>query len=155
MSLENEIRSLIECPHTSLLARVLDAAPVGATLGVDGKVAYANPAGVAMWGYQHASEIRGRSYFDLIAQRDHEELVRLWRARTPGSTEPWTFRMHGVRRDGSVFPYSCVSMLLPLPDIHVVIVYFVDLTNVPEDEAATIERSLLRTAYPPPVFAEE
>lgn len=104
-----ELRLLLDRPAESMLRRLLNASPMAASLGIDGRIVFANPAVVRMWGYDRPSDMHGLSLFDLVSPEWHELLMLLWRARAEHS-DPWTYELIGIRSDGSTFPYRITSL---------------------------------------------
>lgn len=106
----DELRRLLEEPADSLLRALLSAIPCAASIGLDGKIVYANDACAEMWGFSHPGHMRGRSFFELIADEWHEPVIALFAARSGFEDVPWTYELEGRRVDGSIFPYRINSV---------------------------------------------
>jgi PAS domain S-box-containing protein len=144
-------------PDVSLKAIVDHVAmPVWVTDG-DGIVLLANPAAVAVLGYDDATELQGRSGHDAVhhTHRDGspypaEECPVLEPARTGEpvrSEEDWF-----IRRDGTLFPVSFTAVPIDLPGGRGVVLTFVDMSAQREAEQALREREAILARVAQPVW---
>jgi PAS domain S-box-containing protein len=143
------------------LAAVLDsvAQPIWA-VDAAGLIRFANPAAVKALGYDVANELLGRNSHETIHYEhpdgtpypayDCPMLLPRLTGETVTSEEDWF-----LRRDGSMFPVSYVSVPIQLPEGRGAVVAFVDIEDrlraeralrEHDAELATRERSLRRIA---------
>lgn len=106
-----ELEVLLSQPSRSLTRLLLDMAPVASSIAIDGKIVYANDFCARLWGFDSPKQMLGVSFFDFIAPESRETVIGLWRRRAEGS-EPWTYELSGLRKDGSTFEYRCTSVSL-------------------------------------------
>ncbi|QRP43310.1 PAS domain-containing sensor histidine kinase [Amycolatopsis sp. FDAARGOS 1241] len=135
----------MESPH-ALLELILDAVPQPVWV-VDhaGHIVFANPAAVAVLGYDDLAELKGKPSHETVHHHRPDGSVYpaaecpLLRPRMTGETvrcdDDWFFR-----RDGSMFPISWRSAPLALPDGRGAVVAFVDTTERRAAEQVVRER---------------
>ncbi|MDX6657190.1 MAG: hypothetical protein QOH62_1983 [Solirubrobacteraceae bacterium] len=99
-----------------LLAAVLEAAQAIWVVDRSGVIRFASPAAVAALGYDSADELLGRRSYPMLAPQATGEKV--------ASDLEWF-----VRRDGSRFPVSYVSVPIELPDGRGAVVAFTDIED--------------------------
>ncbi|MET7994749.1 PAS domain S-box protein [Amycolatopsis sp. NPDC005232] len=133
-------------PPRALLELILDTVPQPVWV-VDhaGAIVFANPAAVAVLGYDDLAELRGRPSHQTVHHHhpDGSEFPAaecpMLRPRVTGETlhrdEDWLFR-----RDGSKFPVAWRSAPLDLPDGRGAVLAFVDTTERRAAERALRER---------------
>ena len=143
------------------LAAVLETAgqPIW-VVDPDGVIRFANPAAIAALGYDHAEELSGRNSHETIHYKRPDGSpfpaaeCPLLLPRTRGETVTRELDWF-VRRDGSMFPVSYVSVPIDLPEGRGAVVAFTDIDDrvraermVHEHEAvlAAREGSLRRIA---------
>lgn len=131
-----DLTTFMQRPSESVLRNALNAAPIGASIGVDGKIVYANPQCARMWGYSHPGHMVGMPFFDLIAPAWHPLVITLWRLRREGC-DPLTYDLEGQRPDGSMFPYRCTSISFETEIGKATLAYFTEC-----DECADIDEQL-------------
>ena len=88
-------------PGEGWLRSVLDSAPTGVLVEVDGRIAYVNPRYVALLGYRRADELVGRPVADIVADVDIDRLAGFGRMRAAGEAAPPTYDFLARRRDGT------------------------------------------------------
>ena len=123
----------------------------------EGFVVLANPAAVAVLGYDDASELQGRHGHDTVHYRrpdgspyPAEECRLLEPSRTGepvSGDEDWF-----IRRDGTLFPVSYTAVPIELPTGRGVVMTFVDMTAQREAEQALRERDAILGSVEQPVW---
>ncbi len=137
-----------------LRIKILDAVlqPVW-VVDIDGLIIFANPASLAMLGYQDAAELQGKSSHDTVHYRypdgqpypaaDCPMLAPRNTGRSGHGEDEWF-----VRRDGSMFPVAWWSAPIDLDTGRGAVLTFLDLTGQRAAEQAQRERDAaeIRTA---------
>ena len=77
---------------------------------VDGRVAFANPAALRLFGAASEAEVLGRPLIEFIAPESRETLEIHRRAWLAGEPVPKRYRLAGLRRDGSRFEFEIVPV---------------------------------------------
>ncbi|MFI5610904.1 PAS domain S-box protein [Amycolatopsis sp. NPDC051903] len=139
----------MESPH-ALLELILDTVPQPVWV-VDhaGELVFANPAAVAVLGYDDFAELKGKPSHQTVHHHRPDgsvypaEQCPLLRPRMSGESvrcdDDWFFR-----RDGSMIPIAWRSAPLELPDGRGAVVAFVDTTERRAAEQALRERDAAR-----------
>jgi PAS domain S-box-containing protein len=141
-------------PDDDMLSRVLERVPQPVwVVGPDGLVVFANPAALAVLGYDHANEVTGRPSHETLhplrpdgAPNPASEcrmLSPLRTGRTIHGDDEWL-----MRRDGSFVPVYWWSSPVALPTGRGVIYSFFDLSErrVTEEAARARELDRVRAA---------
>lgn len=126
--MHEQIAKLLYDPTTSALRHLFDAAPVGVSLAVDGKIVYANDECARMFGFESGHAMIDSPFFDMIASEMHPFVAKLWNARAEDDTTPWRYELIGTKRDGERFPYQCISLHVPVPEGRGTFAYLLDLS---------------------------
>jgi PAS domain S-box-containing protein len=94
--------------HTSeaRFRSLTEATTEGLVFHDKGQIVDVNPALVAMFGYETASELVGRNLLEFIAPESHETVLKQLQS---GSTAP--YEAFGRRQDGSLFPVEASARL--------------------------------------------
>ncbi len=82
---------------------VFENAPAAVAVFRQGKIIYANPKVLELWGYQDPSEIVGHSVLKLVSPEVRDEIAEMARRREAGQPVAWEYDSVGMRRDGSRF----------------------------------------------------
>jgi PAS domain S-box-containing protein len=138
----------------ALLIKILDAVlqPVW-VVDFDGLIIFANPASLAMLGYEDAAELQGKSSHDTVHYKYPDG--RPYPAANCPMLAPRTTGKSGhgehewfVRRDGSMFPVAWWSAPIELGGGRGAVLTFMDLTAQRAAEQAQRERDAaeIRTA---------
>jgi PAS domain S-box-containing protein len=135
----SDLCTLLDRPADSMLRGILNASPVAAGLSLDGKIVYANPALVELWGYEHTGHLVGRSIFDIVAPEWREFSATLWRIR-PEEFSRWEYELEGIRSDGTRFSYVIRSLSFQLEMGRATFAYFIPIERcmAPDDQLALI-----------------
>jgi len=81
---------------------LLEQAREGVVAETDGRVVFANPAAMEMFGWSREEDWAGRSFLDLAAPEDRETLAGIF-AGPAAAAQPQRHVIAGLREDGSRF----------------------------------------------------
>jgi two-component system cell cycle sensor histidine kinase/response regulator CckA len=79
-----------------------------------GVIEIVNPALVALFGYEHESELIGRMVLDLLTSESRREIAEVMRQREQGLPVPGAYLARAQRRDGSEFDVDIRSTVYQL-----------------------------------------
>jgi PAS domain S-box-containing protein len=85
-------------------------------IGHDGKIFAVNAAYLALYGYEHESELVGRSFLDVIAPSAREMIMEFARRRAAGEAIPAVYVTRGLGKDGSEFDIQVRSNAYHIED---------------------------------------
>jgi len=117
---------------------LLDEAPIGIVVHVDGKIVFANPASLKMFGEEKAEDVIGTSIFDVIHPSGIakvEERIKKWKA---GEKDLYPAEDLYVRKDGSTFPVEVVIAPIKYNGISAVQAIITDITERKKTESRLI-----------------
>jgi len=107
---------------------LIERSPTATYVQRDGTIVYANPAAVALFGYQDAAEMVGLLLFDLVHPDDREHIrSRVRHTVEHGTTPAGEGRM--IRRDGSVFVAEAEALRLAFDGEIANVVFARDVTE--------------------------
>ncbi|MCI0478338.1 MAG: PAS domain S-box protein, partial [Anaerolineales bacterium] len=114
---------------------LIESAPVAISLGRDGRLIYANPAYVQMYGFASADELIGSTVSDRVAPQSRDESFERSRLRAQGMPVEPEYDLVGLRRDGTEFPMIATVTRVNLADGPANIGFFQDITERKRAEA--------------------
>ncbi|MSS70872.1 MAG: PAS domain S-box protein [Candidatus Latescibacteria bacterium] len=79
----------------------------------DGKVLFANPALLKMYGYDCLEEVVGRPISDMVAPESRDYVVNLSRQREAGAEVSSHYEYRGLRRDGTLIDVEVLAVRIP------------------------------------------
>lgn len=128
---------------------LVEAFPHGVCILQDGKVAFANPAALEMYGFKSPEEFIGKNDMEPVAEQDRKRLQGYLRARLegkPGVPDHYDAMMK--RKDGSVFPAEVLVNLIKYRGrpARQVIVMDVSSRRRSEQELARIRKAVEATS---------
>ncbi|MBI5248354.1 MAG: response regulator [Desulfomonile tiedjei] len=82
---------------------LIESAPVGIRIAMDGRYSYVNPAFVRMFGYNTGEEILGRTVESLFTQEDRPKIRSRLKDREAGKPMGHHYQAVGIKRDGRLF----------------------------------------------------
>ena len=88
--------------------QLVETLPVAVRVIQDGKVAFTNPTGATLYGYESPAEIIGVDAFVSVSEQDAPRLREFMQKRAAGEEVPTRFEFRARRRDGSEFPADAV-----------------------------------------------
>jgi PAS domain S-box-containing protein len=88
---------------------IFEASPVAISVSSEGLHVFVNPAYLRLFGYDHDSDLLGRSVLDLIAPGHRSALETVLQRRRSGDPGPASFGTLALRKDSSVFPVNVSS----------------------------------------------
>jgi PAS domain S-box-containing protein len=81
---------------------LLEQAGEGVVAESEGRIIFANPAAMKIFGWQRDEDWAGESFLDLVAEESREDLRKIL-SSVPAGGPPVRHEMTGVRSDGSAF----------------------------------------------------
>jgi PAS domain S-box-containing protein len=123
------------------LRALIESAPIAISLGRDGKLIYANPAYVRMYGFASADELIGQPVTERLSPQCRDESLERSRLRARGESVETQYELIGLRKDGSEFPMLAMVTRVQLADGPANIGFFQDITERKRAEAALKEYS--------------
>jgi PAS domain S-box-containing protein len=121
---ENAIRESEE-----RMRALIGQAPIGIGLSRDGLTLDANPAYLAMFGYEHIDELRERPLINQIAPQCRDEVMHRIQKRAAGVNVENMYETIGLRKDGSQFPFLVSVTRIILADGPLTVSFFTDITD--------------------------
>lgn len=108
---------------------LIELSPMGVCMSSDGTIFDCNESFLALFGYDHLDELRGKPFVECIApqlQAGFSERIRL---RTMGLAPENFYESTGQRRDGSQFPFMVSAKRVMTEQGPRTFSYFVDMTE--------------------------
>jgi two-component system cell cycle sensor histidine kinase/response regulator CckA len=132
---------------------LIESSPVGIAVSRENGLLYANQAHQRMFGYADFSELDGKSFFDLIAVRDHQMVKGRIARRQADQRITDSYETIGRRRDGSEFDYHVEVTQLRLVDGEATVAFLSDITERKRalDELRESEERFARVFHATPV----
>lgn len=110
----------------------------------DGRIVFANPAFVALFGYASAADVLERPVFDFIAPVSRPEVEARLARRSLGEPVPPAYELTALRRDGTTFEMEVRSASFLIGDERYVVAIQRDITDRKLAEAQRVESVRLR-----------
>ena len=120
-------RSLLQIE--SQFKALIDLSPMGVCVSSDGIIFDSNEAFLALFGYSHSDELRGRLFVECVAPHLQAGFSERIRMRTLGLAPENFYESIGQRRDGSQFPFMVSAKRVMTDQGPRTFSYFVDLTD--------------------------
>jgi two-component system, cell cycle sensor histidine kinase and response regulator CckA len=119
-------------------------APVAISMGREGRVVYANPMYLRMFGFERADDLYGSQVLDRYALQCREEVAERARLRAEGVPVPKEYEAIGRRADGSEFPMLVAAIQMEFAEGRAVCGFITDLTALKqlEQERERMEQQL-------------
>ena len=112
-----------------------EGAPVAISMSRDGRVVYANPAYLRMFGFQGTEELDGIPTSEMFAPQCREEVTEHAKRREQGLPVPRDYEAIGRRSDGSEFPVMASVMGMQFVEGPALVAFITDLTGAKRAEA--------------------
>jgi PAS domain S-box-containing protein len=116
-----------------------EGAPVAISMSRDGRVVFANPAYLRMFGFQGAEELDGIPTIELFAPQCREEYEQRAKRREQGLPVPGDFEATGRRADGSEFPMRLTVQAMQFVEGPALVAFITDLTGSRRAEAERMQ----------------
>ena len=108
---------------------LLETAPIGIAVHTEGKIVYANPAGLAMFGANSPEQLIGKSVFDIIHPSGHKKTKERIHRVLAGEKGLYPAEDLYVRLDGSTVPVEVMASPLNYNGKAAVQVIVTDITE--------------------------
>ncbi len=117
-------------------------APIAISISRQGRVVYANPMYLRMFGFQSPGELYDRPAIDLFAPQCHDEVLELASRRAQGLPVPREYETIGRRADGSEFPMLVAVITMQFAEGPAKVFFITDLTahKQAEEERLRLEQ---------------
>jgi PAS domain S-box-containing protein len=107
----------------------IESAPVAVALGRDGKLIYANPMYIKMYGFESQDELIGTPTLERIATISRSASLERSHRRNLGQPTEKEYELTGLRKDGTEFQMLAAVTQVFLPDGPANIGFFQDITE--------------------------
>ena len=132
---------------------LIEQAPVAIGLTHEGRLIYANPRYLELFGYDDLDDLLGRPIIDLFALQDRSRALRGYHRIELGLPEATENTFMGLRKDGSQFPFHVAITKADLEGGPAMVGFVTDITQRVNDRRrieelaarAESERQRLRT----------
>ena len=118
---------------------LIEQSPVGVTITRDGRIAYANAAALAIFGYASREEMEGREALEFIAPESRELVRDRMERRLEGGEVPQAYDYVALRHDGSRADVHMKIVRIDLADGPGLAAYHMDVTDQRRAERALRE----------------
>lgn len=110
------------------LRTLVEQTPVCISISLEGFTLYANKACLRLFGYDDLSEVIGTPQLKYVAPECRAMVVRNTRNRALGQTEPSSYEITGLRKDGVRLPLYVDVALIRVMDVPVSAAFFSDFS---------------------------
>jgi hypothetical protein len=128
----------------ALFRRLTEDAPIAITMARMGRIVYANPTCLRMFGFQRTEELYNCPTIELFAPQCREEVTERADRRAQGLPVPREYEAIGRRADGSEFPALASVSTMQFAEGPALVGFITDLTGPKQAEA---ERLLLEQQF--------
>jgi PAS domain S-box-containing protein len=109
---------------------IIENAPIGISIGRNGKLLYANQVYARIYGFTSANEVIGIPTVERVAPRHRQASLERARQRAQGLfLEETPYELYGLRQDGTEFPMLVAVSQVKLADGPANIGFFQDITD--------------------------
>ncbi len=119
-------------------------APIAISMSRLGRVVYANPTYLRMFGFERAEELNDRPTIELFAPQCRDEVMERANRRAQGLPVPREYEAIGRRADGSEFPMLVAVVTMQFSEGSALVAFITDLTGPKrvEEERRRLEEQL-------------
>ncbi|MFY9728188.1 MAG: response regulator [Bryobacteraceae bacterium] len=119
-------------------------APIAISMSRLGRVVYANPTYLRMFGFERAEELNDRPTIELFAPQCRDEVMERANRRAQGLPVPREYEAIGRRADGSEFPMLVAVVTMQFSEGLALVAFITDLTGPKrvEEERRRLEEQL-------------
>ncbi|MGO9008872.1 MAG: response regulator [Bryobacteraceae bacterium] len=119
-------------------------APIAISMSRLGRVVYANPTYLRMFGFERAEELNDRPTIELFAPQCRDEVMERANRRAQGLPVPREYEAIGRRADGSEFPMLVAVITMQFSEGSALVAFITDLTGPKrvEEERRRLEEQL-------------
>ena len=131
-SLRARIESLAAAPKMAFGEGdfLVEAAPIGIGIHVDGKIVYGNPAVAEIFGYGELTDVLGATVIEFVAPEARDEARERTRQLTDGPAPSVEWNTTGVRQDGTRFPLNVRSVPMDTAAGKGTLAFLMDMTEL-------------------------
>ncbi|MGB9454474.1 MAG: PAS domain S-box protein [Bryobacteraceae bacterium] len=104
-------------------------APTAISMSRRGRVVYANPTYLRMFGFERAEELNNRPTIELFAPQCRDEVMERANRRAQGLPVPREYESIGLRADGSEFPMLVAVITMQFAEGPALVAFITDLTG--------------------------
>ena len=104
-------------------------APTAISMSRRGRVVYANPTYLRMFGFERAEELNNRPTIELFAPQCRDEVMERANRRAQGLPVPREYESIGLRADGSEFPMLVAVITMQFAEGPALVGFITDLTG--------------------------
>ena len=121
-------------------------APIAISMSRRGRVVYANPTYLRMFGFERAEELNNRPTIELFAPQSRDEVMERADRRAEGLPVPREYESIGLRADGSEFPMLVAVITMQFAEGPALVGFITDLTGPKQvaEERRRLEEQLLQ-----------
>ncbi len=116
--------------------QMFEQSPLAINITRSGKILYANPAYLKMFGYESADEINRSAGLEMFTPECRPQIVENIRRRAAGLPVPDSYEAEVFRKDGSRVPIFMYLSAAQFSDGPAVIAFIVDITDPKRSEHA-------------------
>jgi PAS domain S-box-containing protein len=110
--------------------KLIESAPAAVViLSNTGKILYANPTSLTIFGVSNADDVQEKLILDYLAPDVHGDFFKHYHLRSEGVPVPNQFETIGLRGDGTRFPVHIAVSHLQLQDEDVTLNFITDITR--------------------------
>ncbi|MGI2335880.1 MAG: PAS domain-containing hybrid sensor histidine kinase/response regulator [Dehalogenimonas sp.] len=121
--------------------QLMENVPIGIAASRQGITIFTNRAYLEMFGYEKGEDLYGSTFLDQIVPEFRDEVIQKAIAQEQGLPVDPLYEYHGLRKDGSSFPFQTQVAMVEFKDGPALLGFFTDKTKV---KLAENETNLLR-----------
>ena len=104
-------------------------APITISMAREGRIVYANPMYVRMFGFRSVADLYGHSPTEMFAPQCRDEVIERANRRAQGLPVPKEYEAIGLRADGSEFPMLVSVLVMQFAEGPALVAFITDLTG--------------------------